>query len=62
MPVSSSTEIEFGPSHGVRLVRQSVPMRDGVGLNAAVYLQRGPKARVPAVVELIVQIQLQEPK
>jgi putative CocE/NonD family hydrolase len=52
MPVSSSTEIEFGPSHGVRLVRQSVPMRDGVGLNAAVYLQRGAKALVPAVVEL----------
>ena len=52
MPVSSSTHVDLGPSHGVRLVRQRVPMRDGVGLNAAVYVQRAAKAKVPTVAEL----------
>jgi predicted acyl esterase len=52
MPVSSSTHVDLGPSHGVRLTRNRVPMRDGVGLNAAVYRPRAAKAGVPAVVEL----------
>lgn len=52
MPVSSSTEVDLGPSHGVRMSRHRVPMRDGVGLNAAVYLPRSAKVGVPAVVEL----------
>jgi putative CocE/NonD family hydrolase len=52
MPVSSSIHVDLGPSHGVRLTRHRVPMRDGVGLNAAVYHPRAAKAGVPAVVEL----------
>ena len=52
MPVSSSTHVDLGPSHGVRLTRHRVPMRDGIGLNAAVYRPRAAKAGVPAVVEL----------
>ncbi len=52
MAVSSSTSVDLGPSHGVRLARHRVPMRDGVGLNAAVYLPRAAKTGVPAVVEL----------
>mgnify|MGYP003325310825 CR=1 FL=1 len=52
MPVSSSTHVDLGPSHGVRLTRRRVSMRDGIGLNAAVYLPRVAKAGVTAVVEL----------
>lgn len=52
MPVSSSTQIDLGPSHGVRLRRHRVAMRDGVGLNTAVYLPRSATAGVPAVVEI----------
>lgn len=52
MPVSSSTHVDLGPSDGVRLTRHRVPMRDGVGLNAAVYRPRESTAGVPAVVEL----------
>ena len=52
MPVQSSNQVDLGPSHGVRLSRHRVPMRDGVGLNAAVYRPRGSTAGVPAVVEL----------
>ena len=52
MPVSSSNQVVRGPSFGVRMVRQRVPMRDGIGLNAAVYLPRGAKAGVPTVIEL----------
>ena len=52
MPVSSSNHVDRGPSFGVRMVRQRVPMRDGISLNAAVYLPRGATAGVPAVIEL----------
>jgi len=52
MPVPSSTQVDLGPSHGVRLSRHRVPMRDGVGLNAAVYRPRAATSGVPAVVEL----------
>lgn len=52
MPVASSNKVDLGPSSGVRMVRVRVPMRDGVGLNVAVYLPRAAKAGVPAVVEL----------
>ena len=48
MPVSSSTRVDLGPSHGVRMRREHVPMRDGVALNAAVYTPRAI-GRVPAV-------------
>ncbi len=51
MPVSSTTRVDLGPSHGVRMRRASVPMRDGVSLNAAVYTPRSGE-RVPAVMEL----------
>lgn len=51
MPIVSSTNVDRGPSHGVRMVRTRVPMRDGVHLNAAVYTPRSGE-RVPAVVEL----------
>ena len=51
MPVSSSTRVDLGPSHGVRMRRERVPMRDGVALNAAVYTPRAI-GRVPAVMEL----------
>ena len=51
MPVSSSTRVDLGPSHGVRLRRERVPMRDGVSLNAAVYTPRA-EGRVTAVMEL----------
>jgi len=52
MPVSSSTQVDLGPSHGVRLSRHRVQMRDGVGLNASAYRPRSATDRVPAVVEL----------
>ena len=51
MPVSSSTRVDHGPSHGVRMRRERVPMRDGVSLNASVYTPRSD-GRVPAVMEL----------
>lgn len=51
MPVSSSTRVDLGPSHGVRMRRERVPMRDGVHLSAAVYTPRAG-GRVPAVMEL----------
>ena len=52
MPVSSSTQVDLGPSHGVRMGRHRIPMRDGVGLNVAVYQPRALTGGVPAVVEL----------
>jgi predicted acyl esterase len=51
MPVSSSTHVDLGPSHGVRMSRASVPMRDGVHLNVSAYTPRAG-GKVPAVVEL----------
>jgi len=52
MPVFSGNQVDYGPSHGVRMVRHRVPMRDGVGLNVAVYQPRVFTGGVPAVVEL----------
>lgn len=51
MPVSSSTRVDLGPSHGVRMRRERVPMHDGVHLNASVYTPRAG-GRVPTVMEL----------
>lgn len=51
MPVSSSTHVDLGPSHGVRMTRVVVPMRDGVDLNVSAYTPRAG-GKVPAVVEL----------
>lgn len=51
MPVYSDTTADPGPSAGVRLQRASIPMRDGVRLNANVYTPR-QGSRVPAVMEI----------
>jgi len=52
MPVFSNTNVDYGPSHNLRLVRARVPMRDGICLNVAVYLPRDATGPIPAVMEL----------
>lgn len=52
MPVFSTTRPEPGRSSGVRLRRVSVPMRDGVRLNAVAHTPRGTGSGVPTVLEL----------
>jgi predicted acyl esterase len=52
MPVSSNINIDYGPSHNLRLIRARAPMRDGIHLNVAVYLPRNASGPIPAVMEL----------
>lgn len=52
MPVSSSNHPGRGPSSGVSFARVSVPMRDEVRLNAAVYTPTHHASGVPTVLEL----------
>ena len=52
MPVFSDTNVDYGPSHNLRLIRARVPMRDGICLNVAVYLPRDAIGPIPAVMEL----------
>ena len=52
MPVSSDTNVDYGKSHNLRLIRARAPMRDGIHLNVAVYLPRNATGPIPAVMEL----------
>lgn len=52
MPVFSDTNVDYGPSHNLRLFRARVPMRDGICLNVAVYLPRDAAGPIPAVMEI----------
>lgn len=52
MPVSSTFAAAPGPSEGIRMRRVWVPMRDGIRLNAAIYLPRSAPERIPVCMEL----------
>jgi len=52
VPLASPIGVDRGPSDGVRMRRVSVPVRDGVRLNASLYLPRTGTERVPVCMEL----------
>ena len=52
MGLTSSVRVDRGPSDGVRMRRVMVPTRDGIRLNAALYLPRSGPGRVPVCLEI----------
>lgn len=52
MPTASSIVPARSPSHGIRMRRVRIPVRDGIHLNGAVYLPRSGPDRVPVCMEL----------
>ena len=52
MRVTSGLRVDRGPSDGVRMRRVTVPVRDGVRLNASLYIPRSGSECVPVCLEI----------